>query len=112
MDTWSKINIMPKITLAKLFFKGPTMRPNALVVKAFDGSRRTVIGEVELPIKIGPRMFQIAFQIMDINLYYKFLLGRPLIHVVGGIDLHIAPKDEVCCQQQTDSYIWRGIFVD
>ncbi|KAI5412581.1 hypothetical protein KIW84_057300 [Lathyrus oleraceus] len=41
---------------------GPPMRQSGVVVKAFDGSRKTVIGEVELPIKIGPSDFQITFQ--------------------------------------------------
>ncbi|XP_050919511.1 uncharacterized protein LOC127137057 [Lathyrus oleraceus] len=54
VDTGSSLNVMPKRTLAKLSYQGPAMKPSALVVKAFDGSRRTVIGEVELPILIGP----------------------------------------------------------
>ncbi|XP_050914807.1 uncharacterized protein LOC127129715 [Lathyrus oleraceus] len=54
VDTGSSLNVKPKRTLAKLSYQGPTMKPSALVVKAFDGSRRTVIGEVELPIFIGP----------------------------------------------------------
>lgn len=61
------------------------MKPIALVVKAFDGSRREVIGEVNLLIKIGPHAFEITFQVMDINLTYSCLLGRPWIHVVGTI---------------------------
>lgn len=53
VDTSSSLNVMPKITLNRLSFKG-TLKPSALVVKAFDGSRRSVVGEVDLPIKIGP----------------------------------------------------------
>ncbi|KAI5407263.1 hypothetical protein KIW84_053498 [Lathyrus oleraceus] len=49
--------------LAKLSYQGPPMRHNGMVVKAFDGSRKAVIGEVELPIIIGPSDFQITFQI-------------------------------------------------
>ncbi|XP_050920478.1 uncharacterized protein LOC127138120 [Lathyrus oleraceus] len=54
VDTGSSLNVMPNRTLAKLYYQGPAMKPSALVVKAFDGSRRTVIEEVELPILIGP----------------------------------------------------------
>lgn len=61
------------------------MRPNVIVVKAFDGSRRTVIGEVDLPIYIGLHFFQITFQVMDINPTYSYLLERPWIHTAGAV---------------------------
>jgi hypothetical protein len=61
------------------------MRQSGVVVKAFDGSRKTVIGEVDLPIKIGPSDFQITFQVMDIHPSYSCLLGRPWIHEAGAV---------------------------
>jgi len=30
------------------------MKPSAMIVRDFDGSKREVMGEVELPIQIGP----------------------------------------------------------
>lgn len=60
------------------------MRTSALIVRAFDGSRRQVIGEVNLPIYVGPHQFHITFQFMDINPAYSCLLGRPWIHVDGA----------------------------
>ncbi|XP_050878486.1 uncharacterized protein LOC127082296 [Lathyrus oleraceus] len=89
VDTGSSLNVMPKRTLAKLSYQGPTMKPNALIVKAFDGSRRTVIREVELPILIGPHIIPITFQIMDINLAYSCLLARPWIHAAGNEEYHM-----------------------
>ncbi|MCI67011.1 F-box/kelch-repeat protein, partial [Trifolium medium] len=62
--------MMPKTTLLKLTVEGTLMKPSSLVVKAFDGSRRTVVGEVDLPILIGPQLFTITFQVMDINPTY------------------------------------------
>lgn len=73
VDTCSSLNVIPKTTLMKLTVKGLLIRPRALVVKAFDGFIRAVIGEVDLPILIGPHTFQITFQVMDINLAYKLL---------------------------------------
>lgn len=49
-DTGSSLNVIPKRTFIKLSFERPTLRPSALVVKAFDGSKRMVFGEVEFPI--------------------------------------------------------------
>ncbi|XP_050895730.1 uncharacterized protein LOC127102403 [Lathyrus oleraceus] len=67
VDIGSSLNVLPKRTLAKLAYQGTEIRPSALIVKAFDGSRRTIIWEVELPILIGPHVFEITFQVMDIN---------------------------------------------
>ena len=61
------------------------MRYNGVIVTALDGSRKTVIGEVDLPVKISPSDFQITFQVIDIHPAYKFLLGRPWIHEAGAI---------------------------
>ncbi|KAI5430989.1 hypothetical protein KIW84_035221 [Lathyrus oleraceus] len=62
VDTGSSLNVFPKTTLSKLSYQGPPMRQSGVVVKAFDGSRKTVIGEVDLLVKIGPSDFQITFQ--------------------------------------------------
>lgn len=76
---------IPKLNLTTLSYKG-TLRPNALAVKAFDGSKRLMIREVKLPIKIGSYVFQIRFQVMDINPNYNcFFLGRPWIHTAGAV---------------------------
>ncbi|KAI5443780.1 hypothetical protein KIW84_012430 [Lathyrus oleraceus] len=85
VDTGSSLNVLPKSTLAKLSYQGPPMRQSGVVVKAFDGSRKTVIGEVDLPIKIGPSDFQITFQVIDIHPSYSCLLGRPWIHEAGAV---------------------------
>jgi len=66
IDNGSSLNVMLKATLEKLPCKGIHMKPSAMIVRAFDGSKREVIGEVELPIQIGPCVFQITFQVMDI----------------------------------------------
>ena len=47
-----------------------------MVVRAFDGSRRDVRGEIDLPIQIERHTCQITFQVMDISLAYSCLLGR------------------------------------
>ena len=85
VDTSSSLNVMPKTTLSRLSYQGAPMRPSGVIVKAFDGSRKTVIGEVDLPMTIGPHTFQITFQVMDIHVVYIFLLVRPWIHDAGEV---------------------------
>lgn len=79
------MNVLPKNSLAKLTIEELLMKPSTLVVRAFGGSRRLVIGEVDLPIKIGPYTLFITFYVMDIYPTYSCLLGRPSIHSVGAV---------------------------
>ncbi|XP_050919689.1 uncharacterized protein LOC127137259 [Lathyrus oleraceus] len=85
VDTDSSLNVMPKITLAKLSYIGADIKPSDVVVKAFDGSRRAIMGEIVLPMMVSPQQFQILFQVMGINLSYNSLLGRLWIHDAGGV---------------------------
>ena len=82
IDNGSSLNVMPKSTLEKLPFNASYVRPSSMVVCAFDGTRREVSGEIDLPVQIGPHTCQVTFQVMDINPAYNFLLGRPWIHSV------------------------------
>lgn len=61
VDTDSSLNVMPKSTLSELSYQCAPMRFSGVVVKAFDGLRKTMIGEVDLPMKIGMCLFQITF---------------------------------------------------
>ncbi|KAI5426999.1 hypothetical protein KIW84_032429 [Lathyrus oleraceus] len=63
VDTGSSLNVLPKLTLSRLSYQGAPMRYSGVIVKAFDDSRKTVIGEVNLPVKIGPSDFHITFQV-------------------------------------------------
>lgn len=85
VDTGSPLNGMPEGSLAKLTIEGLVVKPRELVVREFDGSRRTLIGELDLPMKIGPHTFSITFFVMDIHPAYSCLLGRPWIHSVGAV---------------------------
>ena len=56
-----------------------------MVVRAFDGTKSEVLGNVKLPIQIRPCIFDSEFVVMDINPSYNYLLGRPWIHMVGAV---------------------------
>ena len=52
IDNGSALNVIPRSNLMKLKYQGTLMRSSGIIVKAFDGSRKSVIGEVDLPIHI------------------------------------------------------------
>ena len=85
VDTGSSLNVMAKTTFDQLSYQGAPPRRSGVMVRAFDGSRKTVLGEVDLPITVGPQVFQITFQVMDIQASYSCLLGRPWIHEAGAV---------------------------
>ena len=55
------------------------------MVRAFDGSKIMVHGEVDIHIKVGNQTFDSTFYVMDIIPSYSCLLGRPWIHGVGVV---------------------------
>lgn len=85
VDTSSALNVMPKVTLIKLNVDRTFIKSISLVVKAFDGSRRMMFREVDLPMVVGPHTFMTTFQVIDVHLDYTCLLGRPWIHVIGVV---------------------------
>ncbi|PKI43771.1 hypothetical protein CRG98_035838 [Punica granatum] len=72
------------------------VRPSKTAVRAFDGSRREVNGEIDLLIDVGPCSFSITFQVLDIPNAISLLLGRPWIHSAGAVpsSLHQSVGDD------------------
>lgn len=77
VDTGSSLNVMHKNTLGKMNNVRTSMKASTLVVKAFDDSKRMVIGEVDLPVTVGPHTFMVTFQVMDINPSYSWRIRQP-----------------------------------
>ncbi|KAL2340330.1 hypothetical protein Fmac_008270 [Flemingia macrophylla] len=92
VDNGSSLNVIPKRTLEQVAIKGIHMRPSNTIVRAFDGSKREVVGEINLPIQIGPIIFNVEFQVMDITPAYSCLLGRPWIHDAKAVPLTLHQK--------------------
>ena len=75
----ASLNVMHLSTLMRLSVDRSYMKHIKIVVRAFDGTRREVIGEIGIEVQVGPRTFNIEFQVMDISPSYNCLLGRPWI---------------------------------
>ena len=100
LDNGSSVNMIPIATLSRLLVDLSHMRKTHLVVRAFDGTRNKVIGNMELPIQIGPCIFNIDFQVMDINPSYNCLLGRPWIHMVKAVPSTLHQKVKFMVEEQ------------
>ncbi|RDX74235.1 hypothetical protein CR513_46031, partial [Mucuna pruriens] len=100
IDNGSFLNIMPKTTLDKLYSIDSQLRTSSIVVRAFDGSKRQVMGEITLPKHIRPVTFDITFQVMDILPTYNYLLGRPWIHAIGAVPYSLHQRVKYIANQQ------------
>ncbi|KAE8727711.1 putative magnesium transporter NIPA3 [Hibiscus syriacus] len=85
LDNGSSLNVMPLVTLKKLLVDSKLMRNCQSVVRAFDGTKREILGEMDISLTIGPTTYEVEFLLMDIIPTYNFLLGRPWIHHAGAV---------------------------
>ncbi|XP_017984271.1 PREDICTED: uncharacterized protein LOC108663589 [Theobroma cacao] len=100
VDNGSALNVMPRSTLTKLLVDVSYMRTSHMIVRAFDGTTREVVGDIELSIKISPCIFEVQFQVMDIAPSYNCLLGRPWIHMAGAIPSSLHQKVKFIAEGQ------------
>ena len=94
LDNGSALNVCPLATAIALGY-GPTdFKPSTQTVRAYDSTRREVMGTLTLELMIGPVVFQGLFQILRIHVSFNLLLGRPWIHSAGAIpsSLHLKVK--------------------
>ena len=61
VDTGSALNVLPKNALDRLNIEEVVLKPNDVIVRAFDGSKRTVLGKLTLPIKVSSQTFDLTF---------------------------------------------------
>ncbi|XP_070019352.1 uncharacterized protein [Nicotiana sylvestris] len=85
LDGGSGVDICPLSTLQRMEVGTGRILPNNVCVRAFDGIKRDTLGEIDLVLTIGPVEFEITFQVLDMDMSYNFLLGRPWIHAAGVV---------------------------
>ena len=100
VDNGSSLNIMPFHILEQLPVDPSHMRPSNMVVRAFDGEKRSVLGVMDVPLQIGPTEFMIEFHVMQIAPYYSCLLGRPWIHTAKAVPSTLHQKIKFVSEDQ------------
>lgn len=56
-----------------------------ITIKAYDDEERATEGLVVFPIQVGPIQKDTIYQVLDIDLSYNILLGRPWIHEMQAV---------------------------
>ncbi|XP_070026326.1 uncharacterized protein [Nicotiana sylvestris] len=93
----SSANICPLSTLNKLKVDDGRIHKNNICVRGFDGRGKDFVGDIMLELTIGPVEFTMEFQVLDVDISYNLLLGRPWIHVAKAVpsSLHQMVKFEL-----------------
>ena len=94
LDNGSALNFCPLATAIALGY-GPTdFEPSTQIMRAYDSTRREVMGTLTLELMIRPIVFQVMFQFLRIPVSFNLLLGHPWIHSANAIpsSLHLKAK--------------------
>ncbi|KAA3486552.1 aldehyde dehydrogenase family 2 member C4-like [Gossypium australe] len=94
------LNILPLSTMERLPVDSSHMKTRQNIVRAFGGTKRRVMGMIEIPLLIGPNMYEVELFVMDIKSSYNCLLGRPWTHSVGVVPLSLHQKLKLVTEGQ------------
>jgi hypothetical protein len=97
----SALNVRPKHMLKIFFVDESHIKPNTMMTIAYDGSPRQIIQTLKVELYVGPQVFLVTLQVMDINPSYS-MLGRLWIHIAKAINSSL---------HQCLKYIMNGMLV-
>ena len=82
VDNGSALNVCSLRTMQCLGINPSEMTPSKQGIRAYDNTKREVLGVIILPVTIGPLKNDIQFQVLDVNTSFNLLLGRDRKSVV------------------------------
>ena len=79
LDNGSALNVCPLATAVALGFSPSDFGPSTQTIRAYDSTRREVLGTLTLEFQIRPVVFSTLFHVLKIPTSFNLLLGRPWI---------------------------------
>jgi len=95
IDNGSTINVCPLKTARCLGISDTELSPSVVTVKAYDNTKRAVLGSLKLDLMVGPGNFSADFQIKDIPSSFNLLLGRAWLHYMGALPSSLHQKIKI-----------------
>ena len=92
IDDGSALNVCPLITTSCLGLSIENFMPTDQHVRAYDNSRREVLGIVTLELTIGPMIKKVEFQVLNKASCFNVLFGRPWIHDIEAVPSSLYQK--------------------
>ncbi|RVW80088.1 Retrovirus-related Pol polyprotein from transposon 17.6 [Vitis vinifera] len=111
LDNGSALNVCPLATAIALGFAPSDFGPSTQTVRAYDSTKREVMGTLMIDLQIGPATFSTLFQVLRIPASFNLLLGRPWIHVAGAIPSSLHQKVKFIHDGQVITVRLPGIYL-
>ena len=92
LDNGLALNVCPLATAIALGYALSDFGPSTQTVRAYDSTRREVMGTFEIELLISPAIFVTIFQVLRIPASFNLLLGRPWIHRAEVIPFSLLQK--------------------
>ena len=92
IDNGSSLNVCPLKTASCLGLSIEDFVPTDQHVRAYDNSRREVLGTITLELIIGPMIKKVEFHVLNIASCFNMLLGRPWIHNIEDVPSSLYQK--------------------
>lgn len=96
------------MTLGQIGVKDSMIRPNSMMVQAFDVTKTSACWEIDLKLLIGPCKFVVSFVVVDILTDCNLLANHGYIQ--GGHSLQFTPKGQIYIRKQTYNCHGQGIL--
>ena len=80
LDNGSTLNVCLLAIVIALCFAPSDFGPSTQTVRAYDSTKKEVMGTLVIDLKIGPTTFSTLFQVLRIPTSVNLLLGQPWIH--------------------------------
>ena len=90
IDDESALNVCPLKTASYLGISIEDFVPTDQHVRAYDNSRKEVLGTVTLDLIIVPMIMNMEFQVLNIGSHFIMLLGRPWIHDIEAVPFSLS----------------------
>lgn len=85
IDNGATINVSSLKTFRALQMDEASLEKSLVTIRAYNNTKRAVLGFVELELLIGPIEFSVTFQVIDILSSFNLLLGLARIHQVVAL---------------------------
>ena len=92
LDNGSDLNICPLATIVAFGFAPSDFGSSTQIVRAYNSTKREVMGTLVIDLQIGPATFSTLFPVLRIPTSFNLLLGRPWIHRAGVIPSSLHQK--------------------
>lgn len=87
VDNGSALNVCRFRTATCLGYQQKSFAVLGQAIRAYDNTRREVMGILALEFTAGPVLFKEKFQVLDIPASFNLLLGRPWIHAIEAVPI-------------------------